>query len=101
MVDVSMSGMAAIRYYSETKEWIDFVVFVSRQDKATAEGAIALAMDAFFDDEYETYGDAVKIELKSADIPFVMVPYPQGSYIESMEYENWADNLADSGAFEG
>lgn len=59
MISAYISGMAAVRYFSMTNPWIDFVVLAPKENLNCVITDVEQAMDDFWDYEYETYGDAV------------------------------------------
>lgn len=95
---MTLNRMTPIRYFSFMNDFLDFVVFVPEHQAEEAAQKIQQALDKFWDDEYETYGDAVYGELEPADIPFVMVAQPWDDMNDCpdklvMDYEKWAEDL--------
>ena len=70
------TGMTAIRYYSFTNPWIDFMVTVLNDDVKRATEIIQNAMDMYWDYEYECYGDAVEGQLAENKIPYFIQYIP-------------------------
>jgi len=91
---IQNDGFVALRHYSETNPWIDFVIFVNKVDQEEASEQIKLAMGAYWDCEFETYGDALDYFLN--DISHITIFHD--SEDESQEYENmWFQLLEDIG----
>lgn len=59
--------MIAIRHYSESNPWIDFVVFANEKDREDVIFAIRRGMDRFWKDSDICYGDAVLAEINRID----------------------------------
>lgn len=92
-----MDGTKSIRYFSFMNEWLDFVVIVPDGFVDDACKVIKGAMDQFWDDQYETYGDAVETELALADIPFEIhyMPwdYKKDCAVDEAAWEKWIEEL--------
>lgn len=86
---IQNDGFIALRYHSVTNPWIDFVIFVNKADREEASMQIKLAMGAYWDCEFETYGDALNYFLN--DIPHITIFHD--SEDKSPEYENIWDQL--------
>lgn len=87
----------AIRYRSEGNSWIDFVVFVSKQDAAQVRKLIEGAMDSFWnDDEYSDipYGDIVEMAIEEAGFPYAIAynPIPEADDPEK-EWEDFVQGI--------
>lgn len=87
----------AIRYRSEGDSWIDFVVFVSKQDAAQVRKLIEGAMDSFWnDDEYSDipYGDIVEMAIEEAGFPYAIAynPIPEADDPEK-EWEDFVQGI--------
>lgn len=94
---MSATGISAIRYFSFMNEWLDFVVTVPDDFVESASQIIKDALDQFWDDQYETYGDAVETELAYADIPFEMKSIPwddkRDCPVDEQAWESWIEEL--------
>lgn len=92
-----MDGMKSIRYLSFMNEWLDFVVIVPDDFVEDACKIIKDALDQFWDDQYETYGDAVETELAFADIPFEIHYMPWNDKgncpVDEKAWESWIEEL--------
>lgn len=90
-MDLSFSGMKAVRWYSDTNTWIDFVVVVPDEYLLSAAKAVKMAMNAYWnDDSIEYYSDAVEDNLRNATIPYLI--FFHDSEREDDEYEeNWEE----------
>ena len=91
---MTLSRMKAIRYFSWTNDFLDFTVIVPEKKAEEAVKLIKKALDMFWEDEYETYGDAVYNELNEGGIPFFMIPQPWDDNYDRpdtsvMDYEKW------------
>ena len=91
-------GNIAIRKWSVMNPWIDFTVFVPADKEEEAEEAIAKAYDAYWDEEYEAYGDAVWDTLRHVvHDPVIIYISDFEDYDEeaedSFEYEEWFRGL--------
>lgn len=89
-------GMVAVRWFSYTNEWIDCVVMVPDHCKEQAETAMRSACDKFWDDEYETVGDAVCCEFDKTGIPYTAILYPWDYRNDGplLEEKVWEDMIA-------
>lgn len=85
---LTSNDMAGFRRYSVTNPWIDFVVLVPREYALTAMTAIDEAMGAFWDEEYECYGDSVEAALIGLHIPYVIVYHDSEDTSDAYE-EMW------------
>lgn len=85
-LDLSFSGMKAVRWYSDTNQWIDFIVVVPDEYLPFTAKAVGKAMDAYWnDDSIECYGDAVEDNLRQSNIPYLI--FFHDSEREDDEYE--------------
>lgn len=91
--------MKAIRYFSHMNEFLDFVVIVPEGFCDKAIQIVKDAVDKFWDDQYEAYGDAVENELAAADVPFEVHYMPwddEGNCpVDEDAWENWIEELND------
>ena len=93
---MTTTGMVNLRWFSDTNKWIDFVVSTPEVFKDEATTAVHDAMDAYWDDEFECYGDAVKCFMRDAAIPYVGIYHDADD--ESDEYEKkWEALLSEIG----
>jgi len=98
---LSCMGFCGERFFSQMNPWIDFVVLYdpSEYDRGYICKTVEKALDAFWDGEYECYGDAVEVELMSAGIVKYMMVY-HDSEDESAEYEEqwekWIKDIPNS-----
>lgn len=94
---MSVTGISAIRYFSFMNEFLDFVVTVPDAFVEAACTIIKFALDQFWDDEYETYGDALETELAYADIPFEIHYLPWDDKgdcpVDEQAWESWIEEL--------
>lgn len=95
---MTLSGMKAIRYFSWMNDFLNFTVIVPEKQADEAVELIKKALDMYWDDEYETYGDAVYGELNGAGIPFFMIGQPWNDKSDCpdtsvMDYEKWLDEF--------
>ena len=84
--EVKASNMYGFRFYSETNQWIDFVVLVPRKENSVAYITLRHAIEAYWNFEYECYGDAVEAELDKRKIPYVIIYHDSNDI--SDDYEN-------------
>lgn len=96
--EMKLSKMVPIRYFSFMNEWLDFVVFVPVHLVETAKKNIRDGLDMFWDDEYETFGDAVTAELEAADVPYLLVYMPWDykndcADSSTLDWEPWLDSI--------
>lgn len=82
----------AIRRWSETNLWIDFTVIVDDKYKSVVCGLLDKAYDAYWDYEYECYGDAVECILSENGIEYE-IRYQDSDVDEDPEYEAWFEEL--------
>ena len=92
--EIHMPKLAPIRWYSHTNYWMDAVIFVPEIFKHDAIQLVNSAIDAYWNDEFETYGDAIEQYLTDAGIIYAII-YHDSEDI-SDEYEQEWDNLVDS-----
>ena len=95
---MTLSGMKAIHYFSLMNEFLDFLVIVSEKQADQAAELVRKALDMFWDDQYETYGDAVYGELSGAGIPFFMIGQPWNDECDCpdksvLDYEMWLNEF--------
>ena len=62
------SNYVGIRYFSEMNPWIDFVVFVAEKSKDIVKDCIMRTMDAFWDNDYECYGNLLLYNLSKSGL---------------------------------
>lgn len=84
-LQISCAGMAGFRHFSIMNPWLDFVVLTPKNYAEAARNIIHEAMDAYWDYEYECYGDAIEGLFIKYVVPFVIVFHD--SEDESAEYE--------------
>lgn len=70
------TGMTGLRYFSFMNPWIDYLVIVLNDDVSRATETIQKAMDMYWDEEYECYGDAVECQLMENKIPYFIQYIP-------------------------
>lgn len=83
------TGITGIRYFSYMNHWIDFVVMVPDDDVDRAKATIKEAMDMYWNDVFECYGDAVEWMLKENNIPYC-IQYIPWDHENDCEFE-WID----------
>lgn len=90
------SELCAIRYYSKTNLWIDFVVLIKKKDLPAIRKLVMSAMDTFWnDDEYchVPYGDVVEMTIEKAGFPYGFAYHPIPKADDSEEEKVWEDFL--------
>ena len=92
--EIRVSKLVPIRWYSQTNYWMDAVIFVPENFKYGAMQLVNSAIEAYWNDEFETYGDAIEQYLTNAGIIYAII-YHDSEDI-SDEYEQEWDNLIDS-----
>lgn len=95
---MTLSGMKAIHYFSLLNDFLDFLVIVTEKQADQAAELVQKALDMFWDDQYETYGDAIDGELSEAGIPFFMIAQPWDEKNDCpdksvLDYEMWLDEF--------
>lgn len=97
---MELRGMKAIRWFSVMNPFIDFVVVVPAEFHDEAVEVIRKAMDMFWEDEYEAYGDAVENELALADVPFEIryIPWDDKAdeAVDEAAWEKWIDEIRET-----
>lgn len=90
-------GMVAVRWFSLTNEWIDCVVVVPEYCREQAKIAMRSACDKFWDDEYETVGDAVCGEFDKEGIPYtaILLPWDYKRDRPLLEEEVWEQMISE------
>ena len=83
------TGMTGIRYFSYMNNWIDYIVLVLDSDVERAKETIRKAMDMYWDEEFECYGDAVECMLYANKIPYC-IQYIPWDHENDCEFE-WID----------
>ena len=93
-----LSGMTAIRWYSDMNEWMDCVVFVPNNQAEIAKTLIEQAIDLYWEDEYECYGDAIEDLLSENNITyciqFIEWDHDEDCMVEWFNWEKWIDDLS-------
>ena len=84
-LQISCDGMYGFRHFSITNPWLDFVVLSPRSNAKIIRRLIHEAMDAYWEYEYECYGDAVEDMLVRYNIPYFIIYHDSDD--ESEEYE--------------
>ena len=95
-----LHGDFALRKWSWMNPWIDFTVFVPANKVDEAEEALSKAYNAYWDGDYECYGDAIDEYLSEAVDRYEIVYIDDiGDYDsdrddgDNPEYERWFKGL--------
>lgn len=78
------SSMVGLRWYSTLNDWMDCCVYVSREYEERATKAIKTAINEFWKQTDQCYGDMIEDELIDTDIPF---------FIEYCDYDRETDEV--------
>lgn len=100
-IPVMPEGVFAIRHFSVTNQWIDFVVVLKHEeDKDLAIQAVSDAMDLYWSEDDLCYGDCVEEMLKENGIYDYEIAYhdpyvdPDDPECDYREYEDaWEHNI--------
>lgn len=80
-------GTVGLRWFGVSNPWLDFVVFIRKENEAVAEKAILEGMDEFWDSNDLCYGDCVEWHLtKNGIVSFIF---------ESLEEDEWGNTNDD------
>lgn len=92
---VEANGMYGFRFYSNMNPWIDFVVLVPRTIKDSAYVILRHAIEAYWNDIYECYGDAIEDKLDKREIPYVVIYHDSNNISDEYEHrwEAMVENL--------
>lgn len=86
-------NQVGVRYYSTMNAWIDFVVYAPETAIQHVTKAIRKAMNAYWEGEYDCYGDALENALKNTT---AFIVYHDADN-EDDEYERaWEAMLAET-----
>ena len=85
--DISCHKMKAIRYFSKTNKWLDFVILVDESIFRQACVLAQQAIDSYWDGHYECYGDALNYYLGQLNAPYILIAHDCDN--ETDEYEDW------------
>lgn len=83
--EITSCGFSGTRYFSMMNPWIDFVVVSPTNFQPAIEAAIEDAFNDYWNEDFETYGDALEHYLRMGGYPF-MIFYHDGEDT-SAEYE--------------
>lgn len=85
--------MVGVRYWSDSNQWLDFVIIVNRADAARVAKIVNESMNEYWDGFWDVYGDAVERGLRDAGIKYAAIYHDSEN--ESDEYEKaWEGMLS-------
>lgn len=91
---IDMTGKTIVRQFSFVNPWIDMIVVVNEADSKKAKNVISDAMDAYWNYEFECYGDAIEAYLEEAGILHQSVYHDADD--DTQEYEDAWEEYIDS-----
>lgn len=79
------NNVVGLRWYADMNDWMDCCVYVPREYEGRATKVIKTAINEFWDQNDQCYGDMIEDGLIDADIPFM---------IEYCEYDDETDEVS-------
>ena len=92
--EIHVSKLVPIRWFSHTNYWMDVVIFVPENFKYGAKLLVNAAIEAYWNEEFKCYGDAIEAYLDDAGIIYAIIYHDSEDMSE--EYEQEWDNFIDS-----
>ena len=93
--DLNISGgnhVVGLRWYADMNDWMDCCVYVPREYEGRATKAIKTAINEFWDQNEQCYGDMIENNLCDADIPF-MIEYCDYDPETDVPYDWWEEHF--------
>jgi hypothetical protein len=86
-------GTVGLRYFSTMNDFIDFVVFVYKEDEEKAEKAIIEAMDEFWEADDLCFGDSVEAHLHENGIRNFYFDFIEQDEYGEVDTDEWESHL--------
>lgn len=83
---IENNNFSVLHYASDLNPWIDFLIFVKPEDLEKAIVSVQTAMDDYWNEKFNTYGDALHYHM---DVPYFIIYHDSEDTSESYEDIWW------------